>query len=79
MYFKVLYLLNDIRALIFHPIEHQDVESVPVFVCKCIIIPDLDLSELDSIPHGLYNYIIIILALEASFPSSNIASKVNTQ
>ena len=39
MYFKALYLINDIKALIFHPIEHQDSESIPLLVCKCIISP----------------------------------------
>ena len=39
----------------------------------------LDLLESDSIPFDWHNYIIELLALEASFPSSSIAWKGNTQ
>jgi len=48
MYIRTLYPINDIKALIFHLIVHQDSESIPVLVCKCIIIPTLYQSQTQS-------------------------------
>ena len=50
MYFKALLLLNDIRALIFHPIKLQDFESIPMLVCNCIIIAGLRFTRFRLIP-----------------------------
>ena len=43
-------LLNDIRAIIFHRVEHQDFESIPVLMCKCIIIPRLRFTRIGLNP-----------------------------
>ena len=83
MYFKVLYPINDIKALIFHPIVHQDSKSTQcscasAFSSQSLDLPEsdesLDLPESDEIPLYWHKYIIDILTLEASFLSSNIAS-----
>ena len=46
MYFKSLYLINDVRALVFHPIERQGSESIHVLVCKCIISSELRFTRI---------------------------------
>jgi len=59
MYFKVLYPINDIKALIFHPIVHQDSKSTQcscasAFSSQSLDLPEsdesLDLPESDEIP-----------------------------
>jgi len=46
IYCKVLHPINDIKTIIFHPIEHKDSESIPVLVCKCVIMPRLRISSI---------------------------------
>jgi len=53
MYFRALYHLNDIKALVFHPTDHQDAESIAVLMCKCIIIPGLRFTRLTLNPTWL--------------------------
>ena len=81
MCLKTLYLLNNIRALIFF--TPLNIKAVNPSQCSCASVSSsqgFDLPKLDSIPLGQHAYIIInIISLEASFSSSNIASKGNTQ
>jgi len=45
--------MNDIKVLLFHPTVHQDFESIPVFMCKCIIILELKFTKIKLNPTWL--------------------------
>jgi len=50
VHIKTLYSMDDIKALIFHPSAHQNLESIPLLMCKCIIILGLRFTKIKLNP-----------------------------